>query len=128
LIDTCDRAIERGDLEQAFALNTDFHSALIAMSGNQHLKGLLDTLRRLVLFYRGALLLQSQADAHNRALYLDRLRVKQMRHREILAALRARDGANAAALMQAHVRETAEDLLPAIPEIGVRPRFPRAVA
>jgi len=123
LIDACDRAIERGDLEQAFALNTEFHSALIALSGNQHLKGLLDTLRRLVLFYRGALLLQSQTDERNRALYLERLRVKQMRHREILAALRERDGSGAAALMQSHVRETAEDLLPTVPD-GHSPLMP----
>jgi len=118
LVDACDRAIARGDLEQAFALNTDFHSALIALSGNQHLKGLLDTLRRLVLFYRGALLLKSQTNEQDRALYLGRLRIKQDRHREILAALRERDGSRAAMLMQSHVRETAEDLLPAVPEEG----------
>ena len=52
----------------------------------------------------------------NHALYLERLREKQDAHRAICAALAARDGARAAALMQAHVRGTAEDLLPAIEE------------
>ena len=116
LVTRCDRAIERGDLDAAFALNTDFHTALIELSANRHLADLLDTLRRLVLFYRSALLQHSKSDAGNQALYLDRLRVKQDRHREILAALVRRDGAQAALLMQSHVRETAEDLLPALPE------------
>ena len=116
LVARCDGAIVRGDLDAAFALNTDFHTALIELAGNGHLAGLLDTLRRLVLFYRSALLQHSRADARNKALYVDRLRIKQDRHRDSLAALRAKDGARAAALMQSHVRETAEDLLPALPE------------
>ena len=71
----------------------------------------------------------SKDDARNKALYLDRLRVKQDCHREILAALRARDGARAAALMQAHVRETAEDLLPAVPEsTSIAEELPRNAA
>ncbi len=86
------------------------------MSGNRHLGGLLDALQRLVMFYRAALLRISRDNPDGKSLYLERLRVKQDRHREIFAALRARDGARAAALMQAHVRETAEDLLPAVPE------------
>lgn len=116
LIKRADEAIERGQLEVAFALNTEYHAAVLALSGNRHLGGLLDTLQRLVTFYRAALLRMSKDDARSKALYLDRLRVKQDRHREIFAALRARDGTRAAALMQAHVRETAEDLLPTVPE------------
>ena len=116
LIARADDAIERGDLDAAFALNTEFHAAVLELSGNRHLGGLLGALQRLVMFYRAALLRLSKDDPRTKSLYLDRLRVKQDRHREIFAALRARDGARAAALMQAHVRETAEDLLPAVPE------------
>lgn len=116
LIGRADEALERGQLEVAFALNTEFHAAILELSGNRHLGGLLDTLQRLVTFYRTALLRMSKDDAESKALYLERLRVKQERHREIFAALRARDGARAATLMQAHVRETAEDLLPTVPE------------
>src|SRR5262249_13756977 len=86
------------------------------LSANRHLADLLDTLRRLVLFYRSALLQRSKSDAAGKALYLERLRVKQDRHREILAALVGKDGVQAAQLMQSHVRETAEALLPALPE------------
>jgi len=116
LVGAADEAIERGDLDAAFALNTQFHAAVLELSGNRHLGGLLDALQRLVMFYRAALLRMSKDDPRTRSLYLERLRVKQDRHREILAALRVRDGTRAAALMQAHVRETAEDLLPAVPE------------
>jgi DNA-binding GntR family transcriptional regulator len=116
LIARADDAIERGDLDAAFALNTQFHAAVLELSGNRHLGGLLEALQRLVMFYRAALLRLSRDDPRSKSLYLERLRVKQDRHREIFAALRAKDGVRAAALMQAHVRETAEDLLPAVPE------------
>ncbi len=116
MITDADVAIERGDLDGAFALNTQFHVAILEASGNRHLGGLLEALQRLVMFYRAALLRLSKDSARGKAVYLDRLRVKQERHREILSALRMQDGARAAALMQAHVRETAEDLLPAVPE------------
>ena len=126
LVRSADEAIERGDLDSAFALNTKFHADILELGGNRHLGGLLEALQRLVLFYRAALLRMSKDDAANKALYLDRLRMKQDCHREILAALHAKDGARAAALMQAHVRETAEDLLPAVPEsaraVEERPR------
>ena len=116
LIVHADEAIERGDLDAAFSLNTQFHAAVLELSGNRHLGGLLDALQRLVMFYRAALLRISRDDPARKSVYLERLRVKQDCHREIFAALRARDGARAAALMQAHVRETAEDLLPTVPE------------
>ncbi len=129
LIARADEAIVQGDLDAAFALNTQFHAAVLELSGNRHLGALLDTLQRLVMFYRAALLRMSKADAAGKAQYLDRLRIKQDRHREIFAALRARDGARAAALMQAHVRETAEDLLPAVPDSArVVDEAPRNVA
>lgn len=128
LVARCDGAIARGDLDAAFGLNTDFHSALIELAGNQHLADLLDTLRRLVLFYRSALLQHSKGNTKSKALYLDRLRVKQDRHREILAALWKKDGAQAAALMRSHVRETAEDLLPAIPNTVPRAEDEKSAA
>jgi DNA-binding GntR family transcriptional regulator len=129
MIARADGAIVRGDLDAAFALNTQFHAAVLELSGNRHLKGLLDALQRLVMFYRAALLRISRDDPRNKALYLDRLRVKQACHREIFAALRDRDGARAAALMQAHVRETAEDLLPAVPaSASVAEEAPRDAA
>lgn len=117
LVARCDGAIARGDLDAAFSLNTEFHTAIIESSGNSHLKGLLETLRKLVLFYRSALLHMSRNDSKSKALYLERLRVKQAHHRDILLALKARDGPRAARSMRQHVRETAEDLLPTVPDI-----------
>jgi DNA-binding GntR family transcriptional regulator len=116
LVVRCDRAIEDGKLDAAFSLNSAFHKAIIDLSGNEHLRSLLDSLQKLVFFYRSALLKLSKENAEANAEYVKRLRVKQAHHRGILAALRAKDGRRAATLMGDHVRETAEDLLPAIPE------------
>jgi len=114
LIARGDTAIENGDLDAAFKVNTEFHVKIIQLSGNRHLQGLLDTLHKLVLFYRSALLQISKTDAQGKTLYLQRLRIKQDHHRAILDALRRKDGKGAAQLMQQHVRETAEDLLPTV--------------
>lgn len=116
LVKSCDDAIVRGDLDEAYKLNTSFHREVIAMSDNVHLKNVLGTLRRMIEFYRGALLNKAKGDPGSRLEYLKRLEVKQERHREIVAALRTRDGPAAARLMEGHIRETAEDLLPAVPD------------
>ena len=116
LVACCDDAIARGDLDAAFSLNTVFHTAIIELSNNAHLRNLLDALRKLVLFYRAALLDISKNDPENRALYIERLRVKQTHHRKILSALKKKDGPRAAELMRDHVRATAEDLLPVVPD------------
>ena len=115
LVARCDEAIERGDFDKAFALNTEFHTTLIDMSDNEHLKSVYDSLRRMILFYRTSLLNRVKRNSTGRDDYATRLRIKQQRHREILAALKSKDGAHAAKLMESHVRETAEDLLPAVP-------------
>jgi DNA-binding GntR family transcriptional regulator len=116
LVARCDAAIADGDLDTAFSLNTAFHTAIVGTSGNAHLKSLLDALQKLVLFYRTTLLEMSKSNPENKVLYIERLRIKQTHHREILSALKARDARRAANLMQDHVRETAEDLLPAVPD------------
>ena len=116
VIAQCDDAILAGDLEAAFAHNSDFHKTIVEIGGNAHLQVLLDSLQRLVFFYRSAMLKMSKNDARSSTLYVERLRTKQRRHRAILESIRAGDGTRAGALMSEHVRETAEDLLPAILE------------
>jgi DNA-binding GntR family transcriptional regulator len=128
LVRQCDDAIAADDLDAAFAHNSAFHKAIVDLSGNAHLQGLLDSLQKLVFFYRSALLKMSKDDAGNRAQYVERLRIKQDHHRAILAAIRARDAARAGALMRDHVRETAEDLLPAVPETESGPANERGAA
>lgn len=115
LIDRCDAAIAAGDLESTFALNTQFHAAVLEMSSNIHLKALCNGLQRMILFYRKALLRLASSGQVDRNEYLDRLRSKQAHHRAILDALRRHDGQAASRLMQDHLRETVNDLLPALP-------------
>lgn len=116
LVAQCDKFIAAGDLDAAFSKNSDFHKAIIDLSGNAHLQGLLDSLQKLVFFYRSAMLKFSKDNVDGHALYVERLRVKQNRHREIIESIRAGDAVRAGSLMREHVRETAEDLLPAVPE------------
>ena len=111
-IEDCDAAIERLDMRTAFELNTKFHAQVLALSGNTYVKQACDSLRRMVMFYRRSVLKSSETDPRHSATYVARLKVKQLHHRGIAAALSARNGALAAKLMQDHVRETAEDLLP----------------
>jgi DNA-binding GntR family transcriptional regulator len=128
LIAGCDAAIERGDLDQAYKLNSDFHRGVVGMSGNEQLKHVLASLGRMIEFYRFALLNHAKRDETHKQEYLGRLRVKQARHREILAAIVARDGRRAAQLMESHIRETAEDLLPAVPQTAPREDAGRSAA
>lgn len=111
-IDDCDAAIERGEMRVAFELNSRFHAQLLGISRNVYVKQACDSLRRMILFYRSSVLKKSEKDAHQGAAYIARLKVKQLHHREIAAAIVARDAAKAAKLMQQHVRETAADLSP----------------
>jgi len=111
-IDDCDAAIERGEMRVAFELNSKFHAQLLAISRNVYVKQACDSLRRMILFYRSSVLKKSEKSALHGAAYVARLKVKQMHHRQITAAIAARDAAKAAKLMQEHVRETAADLLP----------------
>lgn len=125
VVANCDRAIEEGDLDSAYALNSAFHREVMALSHNQHLKSLSESLKRMIDFYRTALLNLAKNSATSKVEYLGRLRVKQDRHRDILDALIARDGPLAARLMEAHIRETAEDLLPTVPDTETLPIWER---
>jgi DNA-binding GntR family transcriptional regulator len=128
LVAQCDQAIVDGDLDAAFSLNSAFHKAVLDLSGNTHLQTLLDSLQKLVFFYRSALLKMSRDDPASTALYIERLHIKQTHHRAILDALKAGDGSRAATLMRDHVRETAEDLLPVVPDTEVAPVVEKGAA
>ncbi len=111
-IDDCDAAIEQGHMRMAFELNSKFHAQVLALSGNAYVKQACNSLRRMILFYRSSVLKKSEQEARHGQTYVARLKVKQLHHREIVAAIVARQPAKAAKLMQNHVRETAADLLP----------------
>ena len=112
IVDRCDSAIESGDKATAFELNSSFHSSALSISKNAYVKQVCESLRKMILFYRASVLRQAEASAEESAVYLSRLKVKQLHHRQILAAIRSRDGDAAYRAMEIHVRETAEDLLP----------------
>ena len=112
VVDDCDAAIERGDLQTAFDLNSRFHALILDLSTNDYVKQICDSLRRMIHFYRKSVLRRSLQTPSGAQVYLHRLRIKLTHHREIADAIERRDGALAARLMQNHVRETAEDLLP----------------
>ncbi|NIA70978.1 GntR family transcriptional regulator [Pelagibius litoralis] len=110
LIRMTDQAIERNDLDRVLALNSEFHRDLIEQSGNVHLPGLCETIRKLTLFYRTALLNRAKADARRKKDYVQRLKAKQKEHRAIIKALTEQDGEKAASLMQSHLLQTAQHM------------------
>jgi len=112
IVQDCDDAIERGDLQAAFDLNSRFHSVVLELSTNPYVRQTCESLRKMIHFYRKSVLRQSQTSATDSDIYVSRLRIKQLHHRQIVDAIAARDANQAARLMQNHVRETAEDLLP----------------
>ena len=112
IVNDCDAAIVHEDLRVAFDLNSRFHAAVIELSPNMYVKQTCESLRKLIHFYRSAVLRGSEEGAKDAQVYLSRLKIKQLHHRQILGAIETKNGALAAALMQHHVRETAEDLLP----------------
>ncbi len=110
LIDEGDAAIERGDLDRTFELNTQFHALILGACANTFLKNMLGSLQRMVRFYRKSALGAARNNEQASAQYIERLRTKQRHHRSIHAALVARDAELAAKVMHDHVCATVEDL------------------
>ena len=81
------------DRERFFAANERFHRMVIEIAGNRWRAQLVADLRKVMKLNRaGSLLKQGRLDAS----------LKE--HRQIMAALRARNGARAEQLMRAHIR------------------------
>ncbi len=110
LMRKADKAIEKGDFDRVFGLNSDFHGSMIELSQNVHLIGLCRTLQKLILYYRSALLNKVKSDPSREADYVNRLKAKQDEHRAIVEALTKGDEEGAALLMQNHLLETAQHM------------------
>lgn len=110
LIRMTDEAIEQRDLDRVLELNSEFHRDLIEQSGNVHLIVLCETIRKLALFYRTALLNRAKSDKAREKNYIQRLTIKQSEHREIIKALVEKDVERAACQMQSHLLETAQHM------------------
>ncbi|MBE9064778.1 GntR family transcriptional regulator [cf. Phormidesmis sp. LEGE 11477] len=110
LIRKADKAIDKGDFDKVFQLNSEFHRTLIELSQNTHLVGLCETLQKLILYYRSALLNRVKSDSSRQEEYIKRLQTKQVEHRAIIDALAEQDVERAAELMQCHLLETAQHM------------------
>lgn len=113
LMDTiyeADTAIEAGELDKAFKLNSSFHKQILELSGNSHLNFLADTLNKLILFYRSALLNKVKGDPELKRAYQERLRVKQEAHRTIVASMVAGKHRESGELMREHVLLSIKEL------------------
>jgi DNA-binding GntR family transcriptional regulator len=105
-----DASLAARDFLTAYQLNTEFHGEIVALARNQHLKMLLDTLRRLILYARSSLRAMIEGDEALTTMYAEHLQRSQEHHRAILAAITAHDFDKAAVQMEKHLFETAEHM------------------
>ncbi|MGH3252666.1 MAG: GntR family transcriptional regulator [Trebonia sp.] len=88
-------------------LNSEFHRIITAAGGNSHIESFVRGITDAALVYRTF-----------RQYTPDRLMASKFHHDEIVAALRARDGAWASAMIQAHIlaaRPTIQSLIRGVP-------------
>lgn len=110
IVQKTDVSLAARDFRAAYQLNTEFHSEIVALSGNPHLQMLLATLRRLILYARSSLRVMTEGDEALTSMYSEHLQRSQEHHRIILAAITAHDLDKAAAQMEKHLFETAEHM------------------
>jgi DNA-binding GntR family transcriptional regulator len=101
-----EQSAAEGNIENFFEANQDFHSAVQKLAGNRWLLQVITDLRRVLKLNR-----------HHSLFVEGRLNQSLEEHRGILAALRARDAAQAEILMSAHLRAGRQALMhiPAAP-------------
>ncbi len=110
LLDREDRAIEHGDLDAAFDLNTVFHSELVGLTENAHLIHLARSIAKMTLFYRSALFNKAKTDLNSRAEYIAGLKNSLAEHRKILSAISEGDGEKARGLVERHMLDGVENI------------------
>ncbi|WP_444633976.1 GntR family transcriptional regulator [Cupriavidus oxalaticus] len=110
LIDKADAAINKGKIDEAFRINSSFHARIFELAGNSHLNFLGESLSKLVLFYRSALLNRVKKNPALSEQYEERLRAKQQAHREIVAAMLDGKHQEAGELMRTHVLASVKEL------------------
>lgn len=110
LLKKIDTAIAQEDLDGAFQLKTTFHNDLIELSGNTHLINLFQSITKLILFYRSALLNRVKAEETSKNVYIEGLRTSQETHRAIIETIAAGDGEGARKLIEAHLLAAVEGM------------------
>jgi DNA-binding GntR family transcriptional regulator len=97
-----------GTADEMTRLNSEFHRIITAACGNSHIEALVRGITDASLVYRTF-----------RHYTPDRLMASKFHHDEIVAALRARDGGWASAMIRAHIlaaRPTIQSLIRGVPE------------
>lgn len=110
LINKTKRLLADKDFDAVLKHNTEFHALIVSASHNPHLMRLIESLQRLTIFHRSVLKNTVRARAGMGASYAQHIGATQDYHERILAALQAGNPDDAAALMQEHLFETAEDM------------------
>lgn len=98
------------DFVSVYQLNTEFHSEIVALAPNPHLKTLLATVRRLILYARSSLRVLIEGNEALTGTYLEHLKRSQEHHVAILASITAKSFDKAAQQMEQHLFETAEHM------------------
>lgn len=110
LVDETVDYLERRDIRSVFQLHTEFHDRLTRLSDNTYLLGLLENLRRLILYARASLRTFSDEGSDLSEMYIRQMERSQAHHASIMAAVAAQDFEGAANQMEDHLFETAEDM------------------
>jgi DNA-binding GntR family transcriptional regulator len=104
------KALSRGDADTLQQLNGEFHSILLDVSSNRHLRRLLEQTERSVHMARRQVLQRAAADAPRREDYLRGLKAVLSHHQALIEAIASGDTARAAATMREHLLCTAQDM------------------
>ena len=102
-VDRMDAAGEADDFDSFYALNRDFHDRIVDYAENDRLRSLSAGLVKELHLYRHRSLLQGGG-----------LRVSNAEHKDILAALEARDPARAGAALEGHIKAGLQRFLAAV--------------
>jgi GntR family transcriptional regulator of vanillate catabolism len=103
-------ALGRGDIDALQRLNGEFHSILLKVSRNRHLRRLVEQTERSVQMARQQVLQRATSDAVKRDDYLRSLQAVLNHHRTLVEAIAAGDTAKASAIMRDHLLCTAQDM------------------
>lgn len=96
-LQACERAVEADDLDAYFIANDQFHEAIYTMTGNRLLAETAGSLYRRLKFFR-----------HIQFADQDRKKISLMEHRDIVAAISARDAARAETALKEHAQTRGE--------------------
>jgi DNA-binding GntR family transcriptional regulator len=109
VVEATDHAIANGDVDEVFRLNSRFHALIIEAAGNVFIGDSVKSLGNIIMLYRGNALRAARKSTQDASIYLKRLARKQVDHRRILQAMKARAADEAARIMYTHVCATIED-------------------